>query len=336
MKKLTVLLFLVLTFSPVFAQSNSAQTYRVYYMGKIDETPAFLEMLITDLSVSGVLGFRQETMFSVAGLISPSAENAPASALLRITDDAGVMNGQLRFNLEENQLRGALVYKGKNFNVLFEILAVYMNETTILKNDLSYSVQYPYFLPAKYAPLNEAIRGEILKANAALTDHFSDPQKMTRAMEGILKYDRIDSFEIQFAGSKIISILNSSYFYTGGAHGNYVYESFNYAVSDDQFRRLELSSILSLNSARFNLLNRLLVEKLKEKKATFVLDGSVNAFEMGELSPSFSIKENGFVFTFAPYMVDAYAAGTYEIFISFDEIRMALSEDFKSLLDPEQ
>ena len=212
MKKLTVLLFLVLTFSPVFAQSNSAQTYRVYYMGKIDETPAFLEMLITDLSVSGVLGFRQETMFSVAGLISPSAENAPASALLRITDDAGVMNGQLRFNLEENQLRGALVYKGKNFNVLFEILAVYMNETTVLKNDLSYSVQYPYFLPAKYAPLNEAIRGEILKANAALTDHFSDPQKMTRAMEGILKYDRIDSFEIQFAGSKIISILNSSYF----------------------------------------------------------------------------------------------------------------------------
>ena len=303
MKKLTALLFLVLTFSPVFAQSNSAQTYRVYYMGKIDETPAFLEMLITDLSVSGVLGFRQETMFSVAGLISPSAENAPASALLRITDDAGVMNGQLRFNLEENQLRGALVYKGKNFNVLFEILAVYMNETTVLKNDLSYSVQYPYFLPAKYAPLNEAIRGEILKANAALTDHFSDPQKMTRAMEGILKYDRIDSFEIQFAGSKIISILNSSYFYTGGAHGNYVYESFNYAVSDDQFRRLELSSILSLNSARFNLLNRLLVEKLKEKKATFVLDGSVNAFEMGELSPSFSIKENGFVFTFAPYMV---------------------------------
>ena len=320
MKKLTVLLFLVLTFSPVFAQSNSAQTYRVYYMGKIDETPAFLEMLITDLSVSGVLGFRQETMFSVAGLISPSAENAPASALLRITDDAGVMNGQLRFNLEENRLRGSLVYKGKNFNVLFEILAVYMNETTVLKNDLSYSVQYPYFLPEKYAPLNEAIRGEILKANAALTDHFSDPQKMTRAMEGILKYDRIDSFEIQFAGSKIISILNSSYFYTGGAHGNYVYESFNYAVSDDHFRRLELG----------------VVEKLKEKKATFVLDGSVNAFEMGELSPSFSIKENGFVFTFAPYMVDAYAAGPYEIFISFDEIRMALSEDFKSLLDPQQ
>ena len=315
MKKLTVLLFLVLTFSPVFAQSNSAQTYRVYYMGKIDETPAFLEMLITDLSVSGVLGFRQETMFSVAGLISPSAENAPASALLRITDDAGVMNG---------------------FNVLFEILAVYMNETTVLKNDLSYSVQYPYFLPAKYAPLNEAIRGEILKANAALTDHFSDPRKMTRAMEGILKYDRIDSFEIQFAGSKIISILNSSYFYTGGAHGNYVYESFNYAVSDDHFRRLELGGILSLNSERFNLLNRLLVEKLKEKKAAFVLDGSVNAFEMGELSPSFSIKENGFVFTFAPYMVDAYAAGPYEIFISFDEIRMALSEDFKSLLDPQQ
>ena len=66
------------------------------------------------------------------------------------------------------------------------------------------------------------------------------------------------------------------------------------------------------------------------------MDGSVNAFEMGELSPSFSIKENGFVFTFAPYMVDAYAAGTYEIFISFDESRMALSEDFKSLLDPEQ
>ena len=130
--------------------------------------------------------------------------------------------------------------------------------------------------------------------------------------------------------------MNSSYFYTGGAHGNYVYESFNYAVSDDQFRRLELSSILSLNSERFNLLNRLLVEKLKEKKATFVLDGSVNAFEMGELSPSFSIKENGFVFTFAPYMVDAYAAGPYEIFISFDEIRMALSEDFKSLLDPQQ
>ena len=35
-------------------------------------------------------------------------------------------------------------------------------------------------------------------------------------------------------------------------------------------------------------------------------------------------------------MVDAYAAGPYEIFISFDEIRMALSEDFKSLLDPQQ
>ena len=80
MKKLTVLLFLVLTFSPVFAQSNSAQTYRVYYMGKIDETPAFLEMLITDLSVSGVLGFRQETMFSVA--ISTELSKGSASRCL--------------------------------------------------------------------------------------------------------------------------------------------------------------------------------------------------------------------------------------------------------------
>lgn len=324
---------LFLPLASLFSQINASQTYRVYYTGKIDETPAFLEMLITDQSVSGVLGFRQETMFSVSGLISPSAENAPASALLRITDDAGVMNGQMRFNLNENRLQGSLIYKGKNSNAVFDILAVYLKDTKVLKNYLSYSVQYPFFLNSRYAVLNEEIRKEIDNAGTVLLDNFTDPKKLTKAMEGTLRYDRTDFFEIQFAGDKIISILNSIYLYTGGAHGNYEYKSYNYAIREDgQFSRLELGNILSLNGERFNLLNKLLLEKLKEKKAAFVLDGSVNAFEMGELSPSFSIKENGFVFTFAPYTVDAYSAGSYEIFVAFDEIRMALSEEFKSLL----
>lgn len=332
MKRLSFLIMLFLPLVSLFSQINASQTYRVYYTGKIDETPAFLEMLITDQSVSGVLGFRQETMFSVAGLISPSAENAPASALLRVTDDAGVMNGQLRFNMNDNRLQGSLVYKGKNSNAVFEILAVYMKDTKILKNYLSYTVQYPYFLNPAYSVLNEAIGKEINDAGLRVLDNFTDPKKLTKAMEGTLRYDRTDFFEIQFAGDKIISILNSIYLYTGGAHGNYEYKSYNYAIRDGQFSRLELGNILSLNGERFNLLNKLLVEKLKEKKAAFVLDGSINAFEMGELSPSFSIKENGFVFIFAPYRVDAYSAGSYEIFVAFDEIRMALSEEFKSLL----
>ena len=332
MKRFSFLTLLFLMCSSLFAQIGTSQTYRVYYTGKIDDTPAFLEMLITDLSVSGVLGFRQETMFSVSGLISPSAENAPASALLRITDDAGVMTGQLRFNLNETRLQGSLTYKGKNANAVFDILAVYLKDTRTLKNYLSYTVQYPFFLNPAYSVLNEEIEKEITEAGSQMLSHFSDPKKLTKAMEGTLRYDRTDFFEIQFAGDKIISILNSIYLYTGGAHGNYEYKSYNYAIRDGQFKRLELGNILSLNGERFNLLNKLLLEKLKEKKAAFVLDGSVNAFEMGELSPSFSIKENGFVFIFAPYMVDAYSAGSYEIFVSFDEIRMALSEEFKSLL----
>lgn len=332
MKKFSFLTILFLSVSSLFGQMNTAQTYRVFYTGRIAGTPAFLEMLITDLSVSGVLGFRQETMFSVSGLISPSAENAPASALLRMTDDAGVMNGQLRFNLNDNRLQGSLAYKGKNSDAVFDILAVYLKETKILKNYLSYSVQYPYFLHPDYMYLNEEIHNEMHEARQQLLNNFADPKNLTAAMEGILRYDRTDFFEIQFADQKIISILNSIYLYTGGAHGNHEYKSFNYAIRNGSFERLELRNILSLNGERFNLLNKLLVEKLKEKKASFILDGSVNAFEMGELSPSFSIKENGFVFTFAPYMVDVYSAGTYEIFVAFDEIRMALSEEFKSLL----
>lgn len=332
MKHFFLYTFLIFIISPLFSQISAPQTYRVYYTGHIDETPAFLEMLISEHSVSGVLGFKQDTMFSVSGIITPAASNAPASALLRISDDDGLMSGQLRFNMEKNLLRGSLVYGGRNANALFQILAVYVKDTRVLKNFLSYSVQYPYFINPLYASLNEELQKEIQKANFELIDNFADLDKLPLTMGGNLRHDRIDTIEIQFAGKKLISLLNSSYLYTGGPHGDYRYQSYNYSIQGERFARLELSNILSLNSERLQLLNRLLLDKLKAKKASFVLDGSVNAFEMGELSPSFSIKENGFIFTFAPYTVDAYSAGTYEIFISFDEIQLALSEEFKSLL----
>ncbi len=125
---------------------------------------------------------------------------------------------------------------------------------------------------------------------------------------------------------RFISATAFTYSFTGGAHGMYSTEAYNfgYAAGATKPRQLKLADFFTDGAAASKRVNALLMTKLRATKAggaeaTWVLEGEVKAVDKA-LMENFVAEKDGLRWYFAPYAMGPFAAGEIEVKLSAREL----------------
>ncbi len=121
---------------------------------------------------------------------------------------------------------------------------------------------------------------------------------------------------IKRADALVLSFLDSTYTYTGGAHGGQMYQGVNFDASTGE--RLSLNQVFPDGEQ----LVEVLIEKLYEENRQGTFFDSMEATVADQVihdKVSWVIEPRGVTFYFNQYEIAAYASGTITTTIGFDE-----------------
>ena len=151
----------------------------------------------------------------------------------------------------------------------------------------------------------------------------------------VSKNGRWDSFKIVHCNSKFLSIsYHIGWYGAGAAHPNSDYSTYNFALLDRVYP-LELADFFSNENEALRIISKVCIEQLcKEhwKKTNERPDQeTIDWFEKGagpELQnfSAFTVSDDRFTFYFPPYQVGPYAAGEWNVDVSFYELFETLRE----------
>jgi hypothetical protein len=123
-------------------------------------------------------------------------------------------------------------------------------------------------------------------------------------------------YQIHFSSETVLSLLNTRFSYTGGAHPNTNYAVMNYQIVDDAVVPLSLNDLFSPDTLPD--LVKHLIEELKRQDAAWIVDETVALNP--ELLSLFTFSPLGFNFYFPPYAVGPYAQGPFEVQVSIETL----------------
>jgi hypothetical protein len=143
--------------------------------------------------------------------------------------------------------------------------------------------------------------------------------------------DQIQTINIVFQSTKLLTLANLVYSYTGGAHGNY---GTGY-LSVDLVRNKKISLDEVLSASGQKQLGRLLGKYFRKEnnlKDTDALSKGGLFEDKIEPNSNFFVTGKGISFDYMPYEIGPYAIGEIVIFIPFTELSAYLQSDFKKLV----
>lgn len=191
-------------------------------------------------------------------------------------------------------------------------------------NRLSSELKYPKFLlKDEFAEQVEKHISEYFELNEnefwqeGLSTLLNEP-------DYFIGYDINLNAELELISPELISLSFSDYRYTGGAHGNYMFNGFNYHWNNNELEFLSLEDIFAKENVAD--VSELCISKLNELGAVEVLRGNKKEFTPDELC-YFSFSNIGMTFYFAPYMLDCYAAGDFKVLLSWKELENYIKAD---------
>ncbi|MDP8218959.1 MAG: DUF3298 and DUF4163 domain-containing protein [Candidatus Theseobacter exili] len=199
-------------------------------------------------------------------------------------------------------------------------------------------IVYPYFMSSFY-PFKK-INGIIEEYMLTLQDEFLQNEKDAYFLEyRLIEYDMPgwslhSECSIHFYSDELVSLLENVYAYTGGAHGNTNYSSWNYWIQEGDAVLIDLNALFLDKSDYVEVLAGFCLKDLKEQEAGWVTDGMVNSLDEINLKV-FTISLAGISFYFAPYEMGCYAEGTYTVTIPYSELKdiIDLNGPLKTLVE---
>ena len=133
----------------------------------------------------------------------------------------------------------------------------------------------------------------------------------------------------EFSGFVRSVVFNMS-FYTGGAHPNSGYKSFNFDVMNNQ--ELTLNDVFLNGNIPWDTISTLVQDDLKTQLGDIA---DVTSIEQGtgtnpDNYKNWVVSSDGLTFFFDPYQVAAYAAGPQKVVIPFVALHTLLAPQFAS------
>jgi hypothetical protein len=189
--------------------------------------------------------------------------------------------------------------------------------TSLQATDVDASVSYPQLAGAGYEALNRevaAAANERLAAHAAAVREMRDELKDDLGPELLAALAQSTSCGIESASAELVSLLCTTYVFSGGAHGNSAYAAENYVrQGDGPFRQVGLWDVLKKSPQAAKQLSGLILRELRRKQASSVVDGGVTDLsrEVAADAIPFTLVPAGIAFHFEPYAVGSFAEGGY-------------------------
>lgn len=120
------------------------------------------------------------------------------------------------------------------------------------------------------------------------------------------------------AGS-YVSLLNSIYSYTGGAHPNTFYTSYLYELRPSGVSEIKVDSLFRADSNWLARLTPLILSDLERQEASWVTQGQVTELTAVDLS-TFTLGPTGLTFHFAPYAMGPYVQGAFAVTVEYGQL----------------
>ncbi len=176
--------------------------------------------------------------------------------------------------------------------------------------------EVPFWLIVPWRKLNGRLEGYTA---APTTAFIRDAQRLASKGELAYPYTYESALEPTLWSSDTLSLLETSFYYTGGAHPNTGYRSLTFHRTGKEVVRLGLKDLFLPRAAYLPVLLREIDRKLRARHAAWIEDGSVKLKERD--FSVFNLTERGLEFTFAPYAVAPYAQGKFAITVPYTKLQ---------------
>ena len=173
----------------------------------------------------------------------------------------------------------------------------------------------PFWLVAPWRRLNGRLERFV---GAPITSFVRDAQGLAAAGELSYPYTYESTVNPTLLTADTLSLRETVFYYTGGAHPNTVYRSLTFQRTDKKVKQLGLKDLFQAGAAYRPVLLEAVTKKLRARHAAWIEDGSVKlkARDLGV----FNLTERGLEFTFDPYAVGPYAQGKFAVTVPYQQL----------------
>lgn len=168
------------------------------------------------------------------------------------------------------------------------------------------------------------------KASAAF---LAEPEKQKKEFPDmmLMGYSYESKVDTLFISPKVITVYAFEYTFTGGAHGNYGTDYYNFDAKTGEL--LKLGDFVKDTVALTKLVEKKFIEneKAEAKANDFEFDMSYYFLNEGKffLPANIGFTKDGLRFTYSPYEIAAYARGEISFDISYKELATLINEKYK-------
>ena len=175
----------------------------------------------------------------------------------------------------------------------------------------------------------------MLRDKAAFFKEYEDDYKDLKTADfkessAMYNMDQSEHILMVYASPKIVTIANSSYVYSGGAHGNYGTSYSSYDLLNK--KEILLNDVLTTDGKK--KLSSLLAKALRSQFRLKPTSPLTEVLFENKIAPNqnFYITGKGIGFNYNPYEIAAYAYGEINLFIPFKDLEPGLQPAFRKLL----
>lgn len=241
-----------------------------------------------------------------------------------------------RFGLAGGELKGTLLSESGTASTLegsflsdegmkpfrFEQVARYVDHS-FRQDRIEATSTYPFFVSPRLLELNDFVQPDLMAEQIQFVQ-FAQQADLDGDITHEWWFDSRASIEYVTPG--LLSALVTASNYTGGAHSNVTYWSYNVALVGTRLRPYGLGDLFLPDSGWAAELSRLVLADLREQEAAFVMSGMVSELSADDLQV-FLLSPAGLQFILAPYQVGPWSAGTYTVTVPLSAVRRLLDPD---------
>ena len=316
MYKKKMLLIIVSTFIIPFLlfgqiREEAERIHELFFHGSINETDEVLLQLIIKetYTITGSCIRNSETKTDIRGTFNDGGED------IQLTEFSnGTLVGKIRGQLFGTHFSGTWTQETGEAPFDLTLFSVVVIKDTNISPVLNTTARYPYFLN------NADINNEIQKQIVDDTELCNDDIDLMYGPDYNPGFTIQSDFRFVCVRENFVSIEFLYYAYTGGAHGNWQYQTLNFLRDKARAQLITVEQLFRNDSAAEAYLSATILSDLAEQEAFFVTDGMVTELSFSDLQ-AFTLSKTGITFLFSPYQVGSFAQGGFEVFIPYTDVK---------------
>lgn len=178
--------------------------------------------------------------------------------------------------------------------------------------EASIKVEYPQISGLRNKTAEASINALLQERAKSFVERALKETKENQPSPNGSPYEYLGNYTVTFNRGGLLSILEQTYAYTGGAHGISVREGLTFRLSDGKL--LTLDEVLRKNPDFRKIVDPSIAKQLKETEGYF------GGFKTISSNPDYYLKNNGVVIFFQLYDYLPYAYGFPEFYFPFPEL----------------